>query len=548
MLDLILLIALWVVFVITSCFFCLPIGNENSTVRRLPWVTFGIMVLNVLIYYVTLPSTARQGEEWSKAREELIDLVKTNQELLGDESVRTTLKARGLLTSRDVEEIEKEISRNPGWEREYRAWLRGPEAVRLRTEFEARLANYEAASEASIWYKYGLSPNGQWKFHQLITAAFLHGNVVHLFGNLLFFFAVAFSLEDLWGRNLFLGFYLLAAAAACIPDLVNPGVLPSIGASGAISATMGAFLVRLHRTRIKLVWLSLPFAIPLMLIGRKPFGVVNIPAFVFLPFYFIGQVLYWWFYSKFDIASGVGYSAHVAGFMFGAAFALLLKASKAEEKHINPKIEAKVSFEATPAVTQALAYLDRADPVRAEQKLRAHIVKNPDDVNAIMAMIQVYQRTGDLAKLNGMYARLIRHHLASGDKEAAIYAYDGLLSSFPDDKVEVSIPIRDWLVLCEYLKEMGMEREAAVEYDRLVAAHSDDPLTVRACVQGGEAALGSRDFDRAFRLFEHARKLNPAAPLASRIASGIEKCRVATHGRPEWAKPARSTQPLTSDV
>lgn len=548
MLDLVLLIALWLVFVITACFLPIPIGNENSTVRRLPWVTFGIMAINVLLFYVTLPATARQGREWMQAREELLDLIKTNQELLGDEEIRRTLKDHGLLTKQDVDEIEKQLATNADWEREFRAWLRGAEAAHLRTQFETRLADYKSASEASIWYKYGVSPNGNWKIHQLVTAAFLHGDVVHLFGNLLFFFAIAFSLEDLWGRNVFLGFYLLAGAAACVPDLINPGSLPMIGASGAISGTMGAFLVRLYKTKIKLAWLCIPFALPIMLTGRRPFGTANVPAYVFLPFYFIGQVLYWWFYHRFDLASNVGYSAHVAGFVFGAAFALVMKASKAEETYINPKIEAKVSFQGSPAVTQALGYLDGGDVIRAEQKLRSHIVKNPNDVNAIMAMIQVYQQAGDNGKLNSMYGRLIRHHLANGDKEAAIYAYDGLLSSFPDDQVEVSIPIRDWLVLCEYLKETGMQREAAVEYERLAGAHPADSLTVRACMQGGEAALAARDFERALRLFEHAQKLNPPSPLASRIASGIEKCTVAMHGRPEWSKPSGNTQPLPSDV
>src|SRR5262249_28667585 len=138
------------------------------------------------------------------------------------------------------------------------------EANNLRDDFERRLAQYKAAAGASLWYQYGLAPNGDWKFYQLITCAFLHGGILHLLGNMVFLFAIAFSLEDLWGRGVFVGFYLLGSVAACIPNVVNPIGVPCIGASGAIAATMGAFLFRLHKTKIKIIWLSIPFALPFL--------------------------------------------------------------------------------------------------------------------------------------------------------------------------------------------------------------------------------------------------------------------------------------------
>ena len=103
-----------------------------------------------------------------------------------------------------------------------------------------------------------------------------------------------------------------------------------------------------------------------------------------------------------------------------------------------------------------------------------------------------------------MFGRLIRQHLASEDKEAALYAYDSLLSAFPDNNVAPRIPARDWIAICEYLKESDMNREAAVEYERLVNACPDDPLVSRAAVQGGEAALFVADADRALKLFQKA--------------------------------------------
>jgi membrane associated rhomboid family serine protease len=532
MLELIFVIALWVILVIQGCFTLIPIGNERSTVRRLPWVTFAIMALNVLIYYVTLPSTAEQERELSRARAELVTFVIRNREVLASPDVRQKLIRAGIITRAEAGEVEKEF-KGP-LQVEYESWLSGPRGAKLLEELEKRLMNFRAAAESSIWYRYGLAPNGQWELHQLVTSIFLHGSTLHLFSNLIFFFAVAFTLEDLWGRGIFLVFYMLSGVAACLPEIINPGPLPMIGASGAISATMGAFLVRLHSARIKVFWFTAPFAIPFLVFGKKPFGTIYVPAYLFLPFYFLSQVLSWWFIHKTGTISVVGYSVHVAGFLFGALFALLMKASKFEERYINPRIEAKVSFAAPSAITSALDLMDKGQLGAAEHQLRQYLSNHPNDVNAIMALIQVYQRMLDYDRLNEMYGRLINYHLSNGDKEAAVYAYDALLCSFPDDQMKPRIPARDWILICGYLREVGMDREAAVEYERLVNSCPEDPLALRACVEGGEAALSGRDPKRALSLFQRAEAMNPTGALASRVRLGLEKCKQRLDSHQGW--------------
>lgn len=511
----------------------IPIGNENSTVRRLPWVTFSIMAANVIIFYVTLPIIGGQMEEMVNHGNKLESFLSGHPELAADETVRKKLIEAGMMTKAEAEGIEEQIKADPETESEYASWLRSGEAAKLRAEFDQKLLAFTNAREQSVWFKYGVAPNGEWKFYQLITAAFLHGGNMHLWGNLLFFFAVAFSLEDLWGRGVFLGFYLLGAMVASVPSLVSPDAVPSIGASGAISATMGAFLFRLPRTKIKLLctqywWLRI-------LIARKS-AIFMVPGYIYLASYFIAQVLYWYFDKQSGSLSNVGYAVHIAGFMFGAAFALVMKATKTEETYINPKIEAKVSFSAAPAVTQALDMLDRGDIAGAERKLRTHLGQQADDTNALLALIQVYQKADNFEQLNAVYGRLIRIHLSRNDKEAALYAYDNLLSAFPDNNVAVRIPARDWLAICEYLREAEMIREAGVEYERFLDAHPDDPLASRAAVQGGEAALLANDTKRALKLFEKAEAMNLTGPLASRALVGVEKCRRIVAASPSWTK------------
>ena len=511
----------------------IPIGNENSTVRRLPWITFGIMALNVLIYYVTLPGNVSQMRDIMKDEATLVELFRREPRLIADEAVRKKLKHIGLLSKHDVEDVEEQLKMNPEADREAKSWLASAEATKAREEFDGVYSSLTKALESSLWYKFGIAPNGKWKFYQLITSAFLHADTMHLFGNLIFFFAVAFSLEDLWGRGTFTAFYLLGAAIACFPSIISPGNVPGIGASGAISATMGAFLVRLPRARIKLLFFMFPFSLIYFAVKKKGI-VIKIPGYIYLIAYFVSQIMLWGLDKMAGETSNVGYTVHIAGFAYGALFAAGMKGAKAEELYINPKIEAKVSFAAPQAVNQALEALDRGDTGIAERKLKSHMVSNPNDVEAIMALIQVYQRTLNYDQLNAAYGRLIRHHLSNNDLEAAIYAYDNLLSTFPDDKVAPRIPARDWLSLCEYLREMGMIREAAVEYERLAKAQPDDPLTAQACVQGGEAALISNDLERALRLFEQAQTRNNPIALVGRIDAGLERCKQRLSNRPRW--------------
>jgi len=176
----------------------------------------------------------------------------------------------------------------------------------------------------------------------------------------------------------------------------------------------------------------------------------------------------------------------------------------------------------------------------AERKLRSHLAKQPNDTNALLAAIQVYQQASNFDRLNAMYARLIRQHLANEDREAALYAYDSLLSSFPDNDVAPRIAVRDWISICEYLRESDMNTEAAVEYERLVDACLDDPLVSRAAVQGGEVALFVADADRALKLFQKAQAMNAPEPYGARARMGIEKCNRILELRPKWTKPLSS--------
>ncbi|HUK90594.1 MAG TPA: rhomboid family intramembrane serine protease [Blastocatellia bacterium] len=550
MIDAIFYIILAFTIIIGSVFMPTPIGNENSTVRRLPYITFAIIALNILIFVATLPLLNKEKEEVTQALSELNVFLSRHPSLLQDDSNIQKLIDAGVVSEAEARQLKRRADSDMPiygdskddaraavqglMDRMFSREQTGPEVT---AELDEKIANLKTATASHFWYKFGLAPNGQWKIYQPITSAFIHGGWLHLIGNMLFLFAVAFSLEDIWGRPVFLAFYLVAAFAATVPELINPLHVPSIGASGAVSAVMGAFLVRLYKTKIKVFWISLPYALTLLASKNKPYGIVNIPAYIYLPFYFVTQALNWWLNARTGRQTGIAYSVHVAGFLFGAAFALALKASKLEEKVLSPKIESKVSFSGSSEVTTALELIDQGDLASAEKQLQIALTRNPNDVDAIMGLIQVHQRAGAYKKLNDLYSRVIRHHLALGDKEAALYAYDALLSAAPEGEEDVRIPPRDWFTICDYLKSAGMVKEAAVEFERLANTWPDTPFAARACLQGSDAALAVNNYAQALNLLRLGAGLSSAGPLASKLEAALTACEERIAQLPVWEQP-----------
>lgn len=534
MFSYILYILIWLLLVVIGSF--VPIGNENSTVRRVPVVTFAIMGMCVLIYYGTLPGQVTVMKEIVVHAADLEKFMKDNPELRDDDEVQNKLVAEGIVSEEDVELARKELNQDPEHKREHEAWRLSFDASQARELFFLKLKALLNVRDTLPAYKYGFAPNGHWKIYQPISSAFMHAGTQHLFGNLIFFFAIAFVLEDLWGRGVFTGFYVLGAIAATLPFIISPSTVPLVGASGAISATMGAFLIRLPKTKIKLLFWPGNFLG--FVLARKKLTIM-VPSYLFLISFFLENLILWYF-TRGNKGGGTAFSAHIAGFIFGAGFALVMKAGKIEETHINPKIEAKVSFAAPAAVTQGLEMMDMGQTEMAEQKLRSFMTHNPGNLETILALIQVYQKTSNYEQLNVMYGKLLRYHLSKNDREAALYAYDSLLSSFPDKEIRVRIPLREWMVICDFLVEMQMPREASVEYERLAKAWPDDPNSARAALHGGEAAFMAQDFERALALFEMAEKMNMPQAFANRITTGLEKCRRILAARPDWKRKQQS--------
>ncbi|MDA0699927.1 MAG: rhomboid family intramembrane serine protease [bacterium] len=154
----------------------------------------------------------------------------------------------------------------------------------------------------------------------LVAHAFLHGGWIHLIGNLLFLWVFGDNVEDRLGHARFLVFYLLGVAFAALSHalLTSDPSLPLIGASGAISAVLGAYvrLYPLKRVQAVVVPLLPPWLVLRVLWGAPPFFLWTLPAWAYLGYWAALQV--WEGVAAAGVVGGgVAWWAHVGGFVFG---------------------------------------------------------------------------------------------------------------------------------------------------------------------------------------------------------------------------------------
>ena len=174
--------------------------------------------------------------------------------------------------------------------------------------------------EESLTQSFWLTPASS-PWYSYFTTMFVHGGIRHLLGNMVFLFLFGSVVEDFVGRWRFLAFYLVSGVVAAFGHVVStPGhfnsILPLGGASGAISACMGAFVLLVHKMRVE-------FRVILWIVIRFFSWGFTVPAWLMMTFWFGSDVV-----SALNPdaqAGGVAYGAHIGGFIFGIIFILIMK-------------------------------------------------------------------------------------------------------------------------------------------------------------------------------------------------------------------------------
>lgn len=216
-----------------------PIADDNSEVRIIPFVTYGIIALNVLVFA-------------------LLQGFGTNETF----TYAFSLVPKEITTGQDI------VARIP-------------------------IGNSAIQHEPALLGVY----------FNFLSSMFMHGDFMHIFGNMLFLWIFADNVENRIGHLRFAVFYLICGFAAAFGQIFmnTESIIPMLGASGAISGVLGGYLLLFPNKQVRAIMFN--------------FMMTTIPAFVALGLWIGFQLIQGYFSSAAE--GGVAYAAHIGGFLAG---------------------------------------------------------------------------------------------------------------------------------------------------------------------------------------------------------------------------------------
>jgi membrane associated rhomboid family serine protease len=275
---------------------------------RPPLVTLLIMLLCLIAFLMQGSDQQRSADAWRFYQQSGAAKIETAAYLADLERRGKADALRGELkhiASGKPDEIYRAMEEDQDFMRR----LRGNQVITPGSPdystWRASRTHFETLRARIVTENYAL--NGQEpRLATLFTHMFLHGDIMHLSGNMAVLFVVGYTVEAALGPLGFLGLYLLGGLGSALPDLLLPatGHRLSLGASGAISAVMAAYLVLFGRRRINFFYWLFFF-----------FGTVRWPALAILPIWLANELL-----QNFVLDRGghINYLAHFAGLLSGA--------------------------------------------------------------------------------------------------------------------------------------------------------------------------------------------------------------------------------------
>jgi membrane associated rhomboid family serine protease len=383
-------------------FMFIPIGLDQTTVRRLPWVSFAIIAVNFVVF-LTVGATARNAEDEIRQR---------SQEVMAYWALHSYLAFPTKMLPAGIPESERErITMLAEGMRSLsgKAPASDEQREQEQRELDGLVEKFREALSYHPFKAWGLIPANP-RAVAFLTSMFMHAGWLHLLGNMLFFYIAGPFTEDAYGRPLFAAIYLTSGV---VSSLVHVAAFPSseaplVGASGAIAGIMGVFLVRFVRTKIRFLYFYFLF------VFRS--GTVDVPAWIVLPIWFLQQL----FFAGLSTSSGVAYRAHVGGFAFGFLAALAIKQLRIEERFIAPVIEKEISVTQPPALDEGLDLLARGDTVAARGALHKVLASEPRNADAHLAIWQSHCQDGTAADGVEHVVRAMDEELRRGDTALAL--------------------------------------------------------------------------------------------------------------------------------
>ncbi len=467
----------------------IPIGQRDSTVRRLPWVTFGIMILCFLVFVGTLGETGRIRREAAETLGQAFKYWSEHPYLDPGERMKEMLTGG----AGEQEEVLREFVRQFG--------KKPPSSARERRKEQAHLNELVDRGFSLLHqvpaYRYGLIPAHPTATGYL-TYMFMHAGWMHLLGNLFILFLTGPFLEDAWGRPLFAALYLVSGIISAFMFAVHYPHFsgPLIGASGAVAGVMGAFLIRFWHRKIRFFyWFFFVF-----------YGTFEAPAWLMLGLWLFRELA---FAQAMDTVSpgsgggGTAHWAHVWGFGFGAVVALAVKRFAIEERYIHPAIEAKITVVDNEPVERAMEAFKAGDEERAMRLLEAEVRRDPGNIDAELALWNMAVESGRAADAAEHAQRLIRTYLRSENDQGAVVVWADLVGNAPEVRLDPASAVG----VARILAGAGRLEEADLALEVVTVAPAED-------VPAGPLVRGAR------LAVEH--QLPSARLIVSRLAENPE--------------------------
>lgn len=489
----------------------IPLKHDNMTARRWPVITIALIVINVLAFLGTMGIMQQEAPELGKVKAHILILAARHPDLklsADEQKLVSDFRKQNERAFKQAQDFNAPVV--DGWDAQMRL-VDDPQ--KIQSEMDSLGQRYTELLNTSFEERYAFVPAHPTPISYL-TANFLHGGWLHLIGNMWFLWLAGFVLEDAWGRPLYTVFYLVAGAAALrFHALTNPGsIVPCVGASGAVAALMGAFLIRFPKMKIHMAWLF----------GFKLYR-FKAEAYWLLPFWLLIEVFYG---SLFGGASGVAHWAHVGGFVFGAVTAVVLKYSGLEKKMADD-LDVKLNPDGAQEIEEANLCLQRGQLDEAANLATSVLAGKPDSIDALNVLRDVYFRKTQTTEYQDISAKLIGLYVKRQATEAALQVYDEFISSGGG-----KLPVATWMPLIRGLEDSQLFDRALLEYEKLAAAYPTAQQSIMA--QLGAARICLKKLNRpqdALKFFQAADKSAvPHLDMEQSIQLGIREASVAIGG------------------
>lgn len=486
----------------------MSVGRTQDSVQSWPVVTIVLIAISVILFLITHRTLDEQRARIAEVKTHILMLAAAHSGVDTPPDVRVFISdfsEQNAESWRRLQQPERPAADD--WDGRTQGITND---ATLQQEMDLLVDQYQGLQDTAV-NKYVFTPSAPAAL-AYITAGFLHSSWKTLLGAMLMLLLAGWVLEDGWGRVIYVAFFFAACAVTLqIRAWTEPQSLgPVMGASGAVAAMTGAVLLR--------------FPLKMLRVGK-----VRIPALCIAPLWLAVESLVNWkglsrdYVRVFEQPRLRPYAISVAAaFVFGAAAAIVFRYLRVERRHeqVSP---VRVHVSGTAAI-EAEQLMEGGNYTAAEAVLKEFLQSDPDAVDGLVVLQQVYYGTNEMQAYQAVTARLCQAYVKARDSKAAWQTYEEYLNCGGQD-----MPAATWVELCRIAEELHLFERAVSECEKLAATWPDTRESLVAQLKAARVCLKqlSRPAD-ALRLYEASYCSQiPHLDFEQAIDTGLRESKVA---------------------